>query len=74
MREGGVVTTDPTDGGLQVKEALLLQGKDEGKSSLVKYHRGSNIIQEDGVAKHISTLTGTESSEFTQSAREELSH
>lgn len=25
VREGGVVTTDPSDGRLQVKEALLLQ-------------------------------------------------
>lgn len=27
VREGGVVTADPTDGSLQVEEALLLQGK-----------------------------------------------
>lgn len=25
VREGGVITTDPSDGSLQVKEALLLQ-------------------------------------------------
>lgn len=29
MREGGVVTTDPADGSLQVEETLLLQAKKE---------------------------------------------
>jgi len=31
VREGGVVTTDPTDGSLQVQEAFLLQGKRKSK-------------------------------------------
>lgn len=37
VREGGVVTTDPTDGSLQVKEALLLQ--DEKTKQQKKKHR-----------------------------------
>lgn len=62
VREGGVVTTDPTDGSLQVKKALLLRLKkntDEDKYSLwVECSQCSNIIFVGREPReHVQTVT-----------------
>lgn len=44
VREGGVVTTDPTDGSFQVKEALLLQDEERKKEKEKKMRTNTPII------------------------------
>lgn len=43
VREGGVVTADPTDGSLQVKEAFLLQGIKKTQM-MTNTHYGLNAV------------------------------